>query len=85
MPKVRIIIRPSGLLNGREWPEVGESIELPDVVADDMESSGHVERITAKPAAKAADKPAAKTPRKRAAKKVETRPAKGDGVETRKG
>lgn len=34
--KVRIKVRPTGLLNGRDWPEVGEVIDLPDVVAESM-------------------------------------------------
>lgn len=36
MAKVRIKVRPSGLINGREWPEVGEVIDLPAVVAESM-------------------------------------------------
>lgn len=65
--KVRIVVRPTGLLNGREWPDVGGTIDLPDVVADGMAASGHVEAVSKD----------AKT------LKVETRPANTDDVETR--
>ena len=43
MAKVKIKIRPTGLINGREWPQVGESIDLPDGVAKDMAAAGYVE------------------------------------------
>ncbi len=43
MAKVKIKIRPTGLINGREWPQVGESMDLPDAVAKDMVAAGHVE------------------------------------------
>jgi hypothetical protein len=38
--KVRIKVQPSGLLNDRAWPEVGEEIDVPDVVGADLCSSG---------------------------------------------
>lgn len=72
--KVRIVNRPTGLLNGRDWPVVGEEMELPDDVAHGMADVGHVELVEEK-------KPAAK---KAAAKKPETRPAADGNVETRK-
>ncbi|NUR81002.1 MAG: hypothetical protein HOQ21_11225 [Dermatophilaceae bacterium] len=72
--KVRIKVRPSGLINLREWPEVGETIDLPDDVAEGMIASGDVEAV------KDEKKPAAKT----AAKKAETRPASSKSTETRK-
>lgn len=51
--KVEIIVRPSGLLNGQPWPEVGETIDLPKVVADDMIRVGHAKAVGgAKPAPK---------------------------------
>lgn len=68
--RVRILIQPTGLLNGREWPAVGEEIDLPDVVAADLCAAKHAEPI-ARPAAEAAEK------RPAAAKRVETRKAKG--------
>lgn len=71
MPKVRIKVRPSGLINGREWPEVGETIDLPASAAEAMAEVGDVEIIKAS----APDKPA----------KVEKRPAARKAVETRKG
>jgi hypothetical protein len=71
--KVRIINRPSGLINGVEWPAVGETIDLPDVVGQGMLASGDVEKADAK---KAAAKPEPG--------EVETRPAPAAGAETRK-
>lgn len=38
--KVRIVNRPSGLLNGRDWPEAGEVIEVEDNIGADMCASG---------------------------------------------
>ena len=71
MAKVEVVTQPSGLLNGRPWPEVGESLELPDVVAESMVEAGWVKDV----------KPAAKTA---AADKVEKRPAAKADTETRK-
>jgi hypothetical protein len=51
MAKVRIIVRPTGLINGREWPEVGQTIDLPDAVADGMVEVGDVEVVAVKKAA----------------------------------
>lgn len=52
--KVRIVVRPSGLLNGRDWPEVGEEMELNDTVAEGMIEAGLLEAVTEKrPASKA--------------------------------
>lgn len=69
--KVKILTRPTGLLNGEEWPKVGETVDLPDSVAEDMVKAGHVEKVAAK---KAAAKP----------EKAEKRPAAKADVETRK-
>jgi hypothetical protein len=38
--KVRIVNRPTGLLNGRDWPDVGEVLEVEDSVGADMCSAG---------------------------------------------
>jgi hypothetical protein len=38
--KVRIVNRPTGLLNGRDWPDVGEELELDDVSGADMCAAG---------------------------------------------
>jgi hypothetical protein len=73
--KVKIVNRPSGILNGQPWPEVGEEIDLPDVVAEGMADAGAVEIVKAKPAKKAAAKPE---------KKAETATASKAKVETRK-
>jgi hypothetical protein len=70
--KVKIVNRPSGILNGQPWPEVGEEIDLPDIVAEGMADAGAVEIVKAKPAKKAA------------AKKAETATASKAKVETRK-
>lgn len=45
--EVRIKVRPSGTLNGHYWPEVGEVIDLPDVVAADMLKTKSVELVDA--------------------------------------
>ena len=69
--KVRVVRRPTGLLNGVEWPNVGETVDLPDGVAKEMADAGQVEVVAAK---KAAAKP----------DKAEKRPAAKADVETRK-
>lgn len=38
--KVRIVNRPTGLLNGHDWPDVGEKLEVSDEVGADLCSSG---------------------------------------------
>lgn len=38
--KVRIVNRPSGLLNGHDWPQVGETLEVGDAVGADMCAAG---------------------------------------------
>lgn len=38
--KVRIVKRPTGLLNGRDWPEVGGELEVTDEVGADLCASG---------------------------------------------
>lgn len=43
--KVRIVVRPSGLVDGKDWPDVGEEMDLPDVVAEGMIGAGHVEAV----------------------------------------
>ena len=57
MAKVKIVKQPSGLLNTQPWPEVGETVELPDVVAEDMAKAGWVEvlKVEKRPAAKKAE------------------------------
>lgn len=47
--KVRIKVQPSGLLNSEPWPEVGETIDLPDAVAETMAGAGAVEIVKAAP------------------------------------
>ena len=57
--KVRMKERPSGLLNGREWPEAGETLEVPDVVGADLCRAGVAEPV-AEPRKGAEARPAAK-------------------------
>jgi hypothetical protein len=38
--KVRIVNRPTGLLNGRDWPDVGEVLEVEDIAGADMCAAG---------------------------------------------
>lgn len=54
--KVRIIVRPTGLLNGAEWPEAGQTIDLPKAVAEGMAEAGDVEIVAAKSGDKQAEK-----------------------------
>lgn len=73
--KVKIIERPSGhvRIDGElvEWPKVGDTIDLPDVVAEGMIATGAVEKV-------GGTAPARQT------EKVETRPAPAKRTETRK-
>jgi hypothetical protein len=39
--RVRIVVRPTGALNGRDWPLVGETLDVPQVVADDLIGAGN--------------------------------------------
>lgn len=71
--KVRVKARPTGTINGQPWPEVGDTIDLPEVVVEGM--GDYVEPV--KPEKKAEEKRETKAP------KVEKRPASGKGVETR--
>lgn len=34
--KVRVKMQPTGTINGQSWPEVGDTIDLPEVVVDVM-------------------------------------------------
>lgn len=55
--KVKVVKQPSGLINTQPWPEVGETVELPDTVAEDMAEAGWVEvlKVEKRPAAKKAE------------------------------
>ncbi len=48
MAKVKILIRPTGCINGQDWPQVGEEMELADVVAESMSSAGLVAPVKGK-------------------------------------
>jgi hypothetical protein len=71
--KVRILVRPTGLVSGQPWPKVGEVVDLPEHVADGMVHSGHVEPVNETPQVEKRPAPA---------KRVETR-AKNSRKETR--
>ena len=45
MAKVRILVRPTGCINGTVWPQVGETTDLPAPVAHDMAAAGTVEVV----------------------------------------
>lgn len=47
--KVRVINRPTGCIDGKAWPKKGETINLPDVVAEGMIAAGSVERVAPEP------------------------------------
>jgi hypothetical protein len=64
--KVRIKVQPSGLLNDRAWPEVGEEIDVPDVVGADLCSSGVAVPVAEKASEKSEKAVAKKSAEKRA-------------------
>jgi len=45
MAKVRVVVQPTGCINGNYWPEVGGELELPDQVAEDMAAAGWLEIV----------------------------------------
>lgn len=78
MARVRMIARLSGTRDGADWPLPGETIDVPDAEADDLERIGVAERVSAKStiAPEAAVAPAPETasapkPRARKAAKSE--------------
>lgn len=46
--KVIVVQPPTGLLNGRPWPEAGEEMDLPQAVAEAMAEAGHVKVVVEK-------------------------------------
>lgn len=46
MPKYRVTNRPTGLINAQPWPEVGDTIDLPEAIGDGM--GDFLERAAAK-------------------------------------
>lgn len=61
----RVKVKPSGLINGRDWPEVGEVIELDEDAANGMVETGWLEPAKAE-RSKAEKRPAKKAePEKR--------------------
>jgi len=71
--KVTIKVRPTGGYNGAAWPKVGDTIDLPDHVAEGMISTGAAEK--AKAAKAAPSKPDESEKRPATSKSVETRKA----------
>ena len=59
--KVRIVNRPTGLVNGREWPEVGEVFEVSDEAGADMCASGIGEPVVEDKTEKAVPRKKAET------------------------
>lgn len=50
--KVRIVVQPTGLINGEPWPAAGEEVDVPEAVAEAMAGAGHVEVVEKRPASK---------------------------------
>jgi hypothetical protein len=46
--KVRIVVQPTGLINGEPWAPVGEEMDIPQAVAESMAEVGHVEIVVEK-------------------------------------
>lgn len=68
MKKCKVLVRPTGAYNGEAWPAVGETIDLPDSVAEGMARSGNVEIVKES----APDKPAEGAAESRPAPKKST-------------
>ena len=67
MAKVKMLVSISGTINGADYPAVGETADLPDVVADHLVDGGLAERVSPAPK-RAAAKPETATapePKKR--------------------
>lgn len=61
--RVRIVNRPTGLINGVEWPPAGGEIDLPQATAEGMAAVGDVEIVVQKssaPKARVEKRPAPK-------------------------
>ena len=48
MPKVKMLIKISGERNGSEWPEIGETVDVPKDEAESLVSNGYAEKVAAK-------------------------------------
>lgn len=75
--KVRMLVKVQGTRDGADWPEIGDTITVPDAEGADLCATGLAEPVksgkTVETAVAAADsvEPAKKAPaRKRAAKKA---------------
>jgi hypothetical protein len=49
MPKYKVLVQPSGLINGQVWPEAGETIELEEGAAVSMAEAGILEPVKEEP------------------------------------
>lgn len=56
--RVKVIVQPSGCINGNYWPEAGGSIDLPDAVAASMIAAGDVEAVKTESKPKVEKRPA---------------------------
>jgi len=45
MAKFRVLVAPTGCLNGSYWPEAGETVELPEAVGAGMVEAGALEAV----------------------------------------
>ena len=48
MPKVKMLIKISGERNGSEWPEIGDTVDVPKDEAESLVSNGYAEKVAAK-------------------------------------
>lgn len=57
MARFEVVIRPLGLVDGRDWPEVGETVDLPASVGRSMADAGWLKEVVEKrPAPKREEK-----------------------------
>ena len=47
--RVRVLVQPTGLINGQPWPEPGGELDLEDVHAQPMIEAGWLARASDKP------------------------------------
>lgn len=83
--KIKMTMQPTGLLNGEPWPEVGEEIEVHDVVAVDLLNAGMADAVEAAPKTEhATAKPKATTRnrRKKTAPEQQAAPAPDAGEQS---
>lgn len=47
MPKYKVLVQPSGLVNGYPWPEAGQDVELDEAAAQSMVDAGQIAAVGA--------------------------------------